>query len=666
MVPVHTEARADAQKAWTATSFALAGGARVRVSADGGRSYPRSRERQLPAAVPDQPAAVRIYDQQGEARCLPADLDIGRGGPGQVLKDLARLRGLIERCGGRVITDRSPNGGQHLYVPWRDSVPFHELRPVMIALAALLPSLDVQPAINLLSGCLRPPGSRHKSGGWQELTTPLVESQSIARDGNPPSVWVALQTLLSALEQPGQLAASTLSGATPSSTPVPRRPIGLALPAGAAGSAGPHERRAHQEHLALPKKARALTPDTLRIAQHGEYDKTRYGTPSQARQRVLAAAAGGGWHYIDLLEHLQTGRWPGLAGFYARYRPAARPERLAADWISAVTWLRVTDAQRSGPALPACAPKSHTREPATHRGGSSAGGGRTLTSVGRTGRQTSEEYQFVRTWWNVARRAERARYTGRAGFTRRLLLRAVANAAQKKGSRYLEFGCRSLSLAMGVDHSTTAAALRALRQEEDPLVVLLEDRRGVRGDLYELTLPEEYADTIDRRDWRAGKIEAIHPVFRALGLTVAFIYEELDAAASTSFDLADLAMTSLRASQKALLVLSQHGLATKTNAGWVRGAACLDQVAVQLGVPKVLEEIQAGHQKQRREWRALLGAFGAWVGSSSLVPVTRSSSSVGGGAAVGPESLFGSAPPAELETLLELLQRVLGAVPVPP
>lgn len=639
---------ACAQAAWAATAHALAGSGRVRVSSDGGRTYPRSRERALPATVPDQPAAVLIYDGQGQARCLPVDLDSSRGGPQQVEQDLTRLHALLARCGAQAITDRSPNGGHHVYVPWTQPVSFHELRAVMVALAALLPSLDVLPAVNLRAGCLRPPGSRHSSGGWQELVTPLPQAARIAERGNPPAVWQALQDLLTPYAGPAQTQAG----------------VDLQLPQVAAGGAGPHERNAHTLHLPRPQGPRPLTTDTLRLAQHGEYDAQRYPTPSQARQRVHAAAAGSGWLYSDLLGQLHSGHWPGLAALYSRYRPAARPERIAADWVAAVTWLRHSPSTPAEPSIREQflagedqAHNSHTREPPTHRGD------RPLTescernrSFDATGRKSGSEYQFVRTWWNAAQRAERLRYSGRGGLTRRLLLRALANAAQKQGSRYVEFGCRSLSLATGVDHSTVAAALRALRSEDDPLLVLVEDRRGVRGDLYELVVPEEFADSIGRRDWRAGRIEAISPVFRELGLPVAFVYEQLRPVAASSFELADLALVSHRAVQHALKTLSAHGLATRTAQGWIRGSAILAQVAKTLGVDRVIEKIHDRHKVERAAWQALLGALTSRRWSPTQHQHAQPSS----------QSTDMPHPESpEPETPLQLLYRVLGAVPIP-
>ena len=64
-------------------------------------------------------------------------------------------------------------------------------------------------------------------------------------------------------------------------------------------------------------------------------------------------------------------------------------------------------------------------------------------------------------------------------------------AAMKTGSRYIAFGVRSLSVATGMDHTTVAAHLRALREEDDPLMDLIENDRGLQGDLYQLRIPDD-------------------------------------------------------------------------------------------------------------------------------------------------------------------------------
>ncbi|MGH3237536.1 MAG: hypothetical protein ACRDOH_30620, partial [Streptosporangiaceae bacterium] len=72
--------RADlAAAAWRSVVPALAGTPHVRVSRDGGRTYPARHARPLPAEPPGQPCTVPVYDPAtGTGRMLALDLDRAR------------------------------------------------------------------------------------------------------------------------------------------------------------------------------------------------------------------------------------------------------------------------------------------------------------------------------------------------------------------------------------------------------------------------------------------------------------------------------------------------------------------------------------------------------------------------------------------------------------
>ena len=70
--------RARAEAAWHAVTAALAGTAHVRISKDGGRTYPARHARPLPAGPPGQPCTVPVYDPAtATGRMLALDLDPG-------------------------------------------------------------------------------------------------------------------------------------------------------------------------------------------------------------------------------------------------------------------------------------------------------------------------------------------------------------------------------------------------------------------------------------------------------------------------------------------------------------------------------------------------------------------------------------------------------------
>ncbi len=66
---------------------------------------------------------------------------------------------------------------------------------------------------------------------------------------------------------------------------------------------------------------------------------------------------------------------------------------------------------------------------------------------------------------------------------------------------------RALSVTTRLDH-TTLAAHPALRSEDDPLIDLIENDRGLQGDLHQLRIPDEIADRAARVAWRPGKLHA--------------------------------------------------------------------------------------------------------------------------------------------------------------
>ena len=71
---------ADAEAAWHAATAVIAGTPHVRISRDGGRTYPARHARPLPADSPGQPCTVPVYDPgSATGRMLALDLDPAPG-----------------------------------------------------------------------------------------------------------------------------------------------------------------------------------------------------------------------------------------------------------------------------------------------------------------------------------------------------------------------------------------------------------------------------------------------------------------------------------------------------------------------------------------------------------------------------------------------------------
>jgi hypothetical protein len=98
-----------AAAAWRSVARPIAGTPHVRISRDGGRTYPARHARPLPAAPPGQPCTVPVYDPgSATGRMLALDLDPARG---DVDRQVAELGQLLEHHGARVLADLSPSGG---------------------------------------------------------------------------------------------------------------------------------------------------------------------------------------------------------------------------------------------------------------------------------------------------------------------------------------------------------------------------------------------------------------------------------------------------------------------------------------------------------------------------------------------------------------------------
>ena len=109
------------------------------------------------------------------------------------------------------------------------------------------------------------------------------------------------------------------------------------------------------------------------------------------------------------------------------------------------------------------------------------------------------------------------------------------------------------------------------REEPDPLIDLIENDRGLAGDLYQLRIPDEIAGRAGRIGWPAGKLHALRPVFRELGHCAAFVYEALEHSGGRpqrSFDLTGATGLSRRAVYQALETLAGWHLVHPRDGRW--------------------------------------------------------------------------------------------------
>ena len=194
-----------------------------------------------------------------------------------------------------------------------------------------------------------------------------------------------------------------------------------------------------------------------------------------------------------------------------------------------------------------------------------------------------------------------------------------------------------------------------LREEDDPLIDLIENDRGLAGDLYQLRIPDDVASRATRIGWPAGKLHALRPVFRELGHPAAFVYEALERSKGRperSFDLVTRTGLSRTAVYEALETLAAWNLVEAKAGRWVLVAgASLAVLAEQFGCTDTVRGQVGRHRDERTRYRRALRIVDQHP-ISVLDPVD--------GYLWPPTE-----PPPDEETLLELLERELGAHPIP-
>ena len=571
--------RTAAEAAWHAITASLAGTQHVRISHDGGRTYPARHARPLPAEPPSQPSTVPVYDPAaGTGRILALDLDPARvhqlvdiDSVTDVDSQAAELGQLLERLGARYVADVAPSGGRHVLVPFAEALPWLELRDVVRALALRFPSIDTAP-VSSLGGQISPPGSRHKSGGWRVLSTPLKDARAVAEDPNGPEVWAALLA---------ELAAEL-------------REVESASPGGR-DQRGDNQLVAELDDTGVPWTPRLggrapLGTELEQVARSGRWDRSHYAGRSEARMAVLGGAVSRGWRLAEVQSAIASGAWKGLAALYER---RSEPGRL--DRLLPYEWRKCTGKISQEKNVRQWHTSSLKTRPPVEESASSA------------------EYGLIRQWLTAilcaAEDRERVKSWGRRAIAIRLVLLALGQAAMVSGSSTIEFGTRNLALHSALSHRTVSRVLRILRDEPDPLIDLVSPRRMARADRYALRIPDRYADSVRWRRRRAGRVEAAHPVFLKLGGTSALVYQVLDQVEARGAEVVRVARLSTSATSAALRVLAEHGLAERGPDGWRRGPVALADVAESAGAADLQREREERYKQDRESWRARLRTY---------------------------------------------------------
>ncbi|WP_216893404.1 hypothetical protein [Nocardia alni] len=584
--------------AWERLSPLLAARRSMRLWNPAHRRF-RDRAQPLTQRLPEFPAALPLYRRR-RTRLLALDFDAKHLGPTAVTEDVDRCLAWISECGGRAITDRSSSGGQHILIPLSVgmAVPKAQIEPIVRLLAARLPTLDITPMLGDVSGCITPPGSACKEGGYRTLSGSLDAAVDALTVRSDSSFLARLMMLLSggriarARTAAHDTARVALSPRAPR-TRTPSAPVAADLMWDGTGD----QARLRTEHRRWSSMSAVVTAfavhgaaptDQRWRAQDGRLDR------SAARQSVLTAAILQGMSRADVQAQLPAagGSWAGLARSYSRYETAA-DAAMARDWDKACRWVA-----------------QHGREfrSSVHKTQERTGGcrGENATAYTRThARWLAAAIAWVDTQWPGSPRRANAL----------AVLQAMAYAAAVggevvKGVPVVELGGRSVSLMAGsLPETTVWEVLHEVR--EVPGAPLLRIRRaaGVLADRYALVTPQTNGRRLrpTRTQADLARVEPVHPAWSVLGIRHRRLWEAVvHQGCTTPADAFATARLTRSTGYTSLAALATSGLIVHTHGTVVPGPTTLDSIAHAHALHHAHNERTARHRRERALWKAWL------------------------------------------------------------
>ncbi|KRE61769.1 hypothetical protein ASG92_20490 [Arthrobacter sp. Soil736] len=525
-----------------------------------------ARAPKITRALPKQPAAVMIHGTDGSVSTLCLDLDAPTSNQQSAATDAARLRALLTSCGIVFVEDFSPSGGRHLYIPLQERLDAAAARELVEAMGLIAQTLDPSPHQNITDGCIRVPGSVHKSGGHQTLITPLTEAYAILRRRNSATAVAALRRALAP-----QLDSIRALKARSAETVAAQRTGTLHLPTPTAHS----------------------TSFLREVAKTGSYP-SKYKSHSEARMAVLNHFAGGGWT-LERLQAAMPSQFPGLVSLYG---DQSKQDRLLhTEWARAGAWT-----QKPSPKQPGEKDASiNNTSPTNSQGGTSE-------------RSAAAIHQLANDLENVlyAVLDHRLKERGREGISLRLLIRGLLGYMRTRETDVLDVGCRTLAAALGKHHVTIARLLPVLVEASDGILTKVADAWHKGADVYLIQLPEHFQQLARQLTWHRGKIHAVRPVFRALGDVAALTYEAIERGrhSPTSAELIRSTGLSRSAVEKALYDMEALGMIHRDGRHWKTTAtANLSALAERLGVMDDYRAQVSRNKRDRAAWHAFLERF---------------------------------------------------------
>lgn len=280
------------------------------------------------APGPNVPYALHLTDEAGRFRLLALDFDAHHAGS-TATADLAKCTSALTTAGvEHLVCSSGPGGGYHVWIRLSTAISPARLAQVVDAFTSAWPSLDRGPLTNPRTGCVRAPGSPHRSGG---ASVPLGDT-----DIRPTSLR-ALHRVVEHLDtQP---------------SPIP----------------APHQQAAPQPtHVDIeghPYLAGPRRPLAARIRALADTPITADKDASAIGWSILLACAHSRMQHRDLAEAAFTKQWPGLEFLRTHRTTNGRTPRLDAEHELTRQWAKaVTAASYTTPATCTASPARRTVE----------------------------------------------------------------------------------------------------------------------------------------------------------------------------------------------------------------------------------------------------------------------------------------------------------------
>ncbi|MCV7289147.1 hypothetical protein H7J87_27850 [Mycolicibacterium wolinskyi] len=522
--------------------------------------------------LPSRPAALYLYTRR-RTHTLWLDFDAKLHGPAAVADDLARAAEWITQCGGVVVTDRSSSGGRHLICPLAigTSASLDEMNHLVRLLAARLPTLDITPNTNADTGCMTPPGSPCREGGYRQLDGTLEAAVEAFTTRSEPTLLPRLLMLLGALNPPVRS-----TPATQPATAAAEYTVG----------AGDDQRISapYVRHDPLPA-------DVVAYATDGTINPARrtWQSNHEARQSVVVNAIARGHSLATLREMIgPNGPWrQGLGSAYTRYDHRG-DQALTRDVAKAFDWL-INNVLKSSP------PRHKTKN--------SPGG---YTPGPRGPKDLRDWLANAIAWADREFVGKRYRWTVHA-VLQSIAFYAVMAGDQRSGTWLVGVGGRSLSLSSGLlSEDTIWRVLADLRERAGAPLVLVRHHLGTDADVYALTTQNRV--TNDAAAGERIRIEPVHDAWIVLGHHLRRIYELVAHHGLTNKADIYAAAAVPRATGDAMVSdLEVAGLLKRAGRGVVvRGPVELDAIANSHQLGNYRAARLQRHQAERSAWKKWL------------------------------------------------------------